>query len=599
MASSEIWRDAGRILNAGQTRSLLITGNIHDLFEVEHHDETSYQPLVDLLTTKWDLPNAIVVVYELTGIIRFVGKEDKTKMKDAWVQWRTGMDDDDRAIKRMLASQKVRAELDLVGDAFDTNLKRSVGNPTLALTLLKQMCMCSRAESGLDEHLIVILENAEMIIRQTEISRMTDADRNRVSLCQDWFSDPHFQEGKDSVIMIAESRSLVNTRIAQLPQVLSLEVNAPDKDERLAFINWFDAKHDGKLKVWSDKEELAQLTAGLSTHALQQMLKGAIYRDEELQQNAILKKVESYIQSQLGEDVVEFKKPSHYLEHVVGFSNLKEFLNDELIPRFRSSGRDALPGAAVCGPIGSGKTFIFEAVASELDMVVIELKSIRSQWYGQTDVVFERLRRVLMALSKVMIFVDEADTQFGSVGKQAHATERRLTGKIQAMMSDPRLRGRVLWLLMTARIHLLSPDIRRPGRVGDLIIPILDPRGEDRDDFLRWMAGSVLETEIDEPTLKTLRKATKGYFAASYAALRSELKAKASYADDKKLSVEEVIAIVENQIPPNIGPTRKYQTLQALMNCTRRNLLPDPDVTDEDRLAWAQEIKRLEAMGVE
>jgi len=150
MASSEIWRDAGRILNAGQTRSLLITGNIHDLFEVEHNGETSYQPLVDLLTTKWDLPNAIVVVYELTGIIRFVGKEDKTKMKDAWVQWRTGMDDDDRAIKRMLASQKVRAEIDLVGDAFDTNLKRSVGNPTptrRSRSPCSSRCACARAPS--------------------------------------------------------------------------------------------------------------------------------------------------------------------------------------------------------------------------------------------------------------------------------------------------------------------------------------------------------------------------------------------------------------------------------------------------------------------
>ena len=38
----------------------------------------------------------------------------------------------------------------------------------------------------------------------------------------------------------------------------------------------------------------------------------------------------------------------------------------------------------------------------------------------------------------------------------------------------------------TARIHRLSPDIRRPGRVGDLIIPILDPTGKDREDFLRW-----------------------------------------------------------------------------------------------------------------
>ena len=75
----------------------------------------------------------------------------------------------------------------------------------------------------------------------------------------------------------------------------------------------------------------------------------------------------------------------------------------------------------------------------------------------------------------------------GGVGAGTHDTERRLTGKIQAMMSDPKLRGRVVWLLMTARIHMLSPDIRRPGRVGDLIIPILDPaedlvrrgRGED------------------------------------------------------------------------------------------------------------------------
>ena len=73
------------------------------------------------------------------------------------------------------------------------------------------------------------------------------------------------------------------------------------------------------------------------------------------------------------------------------------------------------------------------------------------------------------ALSKVIIFVDEADTQFGGVGSDTHETERRLTGKLQAMMSDTALRGRVALLLVTARIHQLSPDIRRPGRVGDLI----------------------------------------------------------------------------------------------------------------------------------
>ena len=95
---------------------------------------------------------------------------------------------------------------------------------------------------------------------------------------------------------------------------------------------------------------------------------------------------------------------------------------------------------------------------------MLVLKNIRSQWFGQTDVIFERLRRVLEhGVEKGGDFVDEADTQFGGVGAETHATERRLTGKIQAMMSDPKLRGKVMWLLMTTRIHLSVPDIRRPG----------------------------------------------------------------------------------------------------------------------------------------
>jgi hypothetical protein len=208
---------------------------------------------------------------------------------------------------------------------------------------------------------------------------------------------------------------------------------------------------------------------------------------------------------------------------------------------------------------------------------VLVLKSIRSQWFGQTDVIFERLRRVLEALEKVVIFVDEADTQFGGVGEGTHETERRLTGKIQGMMSDPELRGKVIWLLMTARIHLLSPDIRRPGRVGDLIIPILDPVDQDRLDFMAWMDKVALPADFS---------------AAGFAALRSQIKAIPPKTED------ELKAIIGDFIQPAIGQTRRYQTLQALVNCTRRSLLPDPKVTDEQRALWEREISLLEAQGI-
>ncbi|MBA4388215.1 MAG: hypothetical protein C0404_09555 [Verrucomicrobia bacterium] len=56
----------------------------------------------------------------------------------------------------------------------------------------------------------------------------------------------------------------------------------------------------------------------------------------------------------------------------------------------------------------------------------------------------------------------------GGAGEDVHATERKLTGKIQNRMSDTRLLSKITWLLMTARIQQLSPDLRRPGRAGSL-----------------------------------------------------------------------------------------------------------------------------------
>mgnify|MGYP001554326065 CR=1 FL=1 len=591
-------KTAGRILNSRQSRSVILTGNIHDLYCLD--DE--YVPLVEFITSKWNVSNRIVVVYELNGPIRFIKNEDRDTVRDAWLKWRTGHDANTLAIEKMLSPGKMKSELEQIRKAFDANMMSAVGNPTVALELLRQLCLCSRASVAgkplLVEDLIIVIEAADMLIPEGEISRMSDADRHRISICRDWFSDPGFMNSDDVVVLLSESRSLVNHRIGQLPQILEVNIPSPDEDNRKHFITWFNGQQpqDRKLKLWGSQQELARFTAGLSIHALMQLLKGSCYEKRKLTLKDVISKVETYIQSQLGEDVVEFKKPSHQLKDVIGFTDLKAFLNKELIPRFKSAGPDALPGAAVCGPIGGGKTFMFEAVAGELDMIVLVLKSIRSQWFGQTDVIFERLRRVLDALAKVLIFVDEADTQFGGVGPETHSTERRLTGKIQAMMSDPRLRGRVIWLLMTARIQLLSPDIRRPGRVGDLIIPILDPEGDDREAFVKWTVESVLKGKLTREQLDKLSELMADFSAATFASLRSELKAKARMSDGD-LDIAEIDAIVDDRIPPAIGQTRRYQELQALVNCTRKSLLPK-GVTAEDREEWQAEIRRLEARGI-
>ncbi|MBN2296612.1 MAG: hypothetical protein JXM70_29560, partial [Pirellulales bacterium] len=63
-------------------------------------------------------------------------------------------------------------------------------------------------------------------------------------------------------------------------------------------------------------------------------------------------------------------------------------------------------------------------------------------------------------------------------------------------------------------------------------------------------------------------------------------------------SIDEVAEIISDHIQPAIGLTRRYQTLQALLNCTRRSLLPSPDIDEATRQQWQLEVNRLEGMGV-
>lgn len=589
--------EAGLLINSGTSRSIVLSGNIHDLFFVGDGEQGDYIPLVKFLTRSWDIPGFILIVYELNGPLRFLRTSAREQMRTAFNLWRQAASPE-RNGRTGYEKSYPPSE-----DVFERYLDDAIGSPTLALELLRQFCLISRTtnhlgEKLLAEKLLIIIEATDMLLPEGEIRSLSQADRHRVSIVQDWISDSEFMKATDTVLFVTESKSLVNSRIMRLPQVISVEIPSPPMEARRHFISWFNRtqKPAGKtLNLWGTQAQLAMLTAGLSLQALRQLLAAACYSGEKLRPEAVIEKVSEFIQAQLGEDVVEFKKPAHTLKDIVGNQNLVEFLKTRLIPRITSTGTDAISGLSVCGPIGSGKTFIFEGLAGELDIPVLVLKNIRSMWFGQTDVIFERLRRLLMALVKVLIFVDEADTQFGDVGRDAHSTERRLTGKIQAMMSDPQLRGNITWLLMTARIYNLSPDLRREGRVGDIVIPVLDPSGADREAFLRWTLANVFSQTLPDAALQLLLEHTEGYSAASFASLRADLEATKNLKGE--LTVDDIVDVVTDRILPNIGPIRRYQILQAFVNCTRKSLLPG-DYSPEIRESWLRQIAELEAMGV-
>lgn len=550
-----------KIVNTGQSRSVILTGNIYDLF----FDGSKYVPLIEFLKTKLKAEPSngqkglTQVVCQINRPIEVVG--GTFSLDQAWAKLHPS------DTKSLCA-----------------RLKESNESTVYAFELLRQMSECTR-NIKTDSNLLVLVEAADMLVPENEISKMSSADRRVVGVIHDWFSDPDFMNGHDTVILFAESRSNIHNRVSRLPNVLSVDIPLPDLELRLNFIVHFASERQLTISA----KEVAEQTSGLSLHAIRQLLCSGDYSAKN-----ISSKVEDYMISQLGDGVIEFKRPTHTIASVIGNSLVKKFIATELIPGFKSDGKTAIAGAAVAGAIGGGKTYICEAVASELGIPVIVLKNIRSKWYGETDQIFERLRRLLETFHKIVIFVDEADTMFGDI-QSDQDTERRLTGKIQSMMSDPELKGRVIWFLMTARIHRLSPDIRRPGRI-DLILPILDPEGEDKIEFLLWALDSIENISRADLNAKDIMDAVKGYSAASYALLRNRINAAGCK------NMQDVVEVARDIILPDIESVREYQTIQAKLNCTRRSLLVPVGMSDSEfktqRESWQKRAKQLEDQGI-
>ena len=131
-------------------------------------------------------------------------------------------------------------------------------------------------------------------------------------------------------------------------------------------------------------------------------------------------------------------------------------------------------GYLLCGPVGTGKTFLVECLAGEAGVPVVKLKNFRDRWVGSSEGNLEKIFRLVRALGRCMVFIDEADQTLGR--RESGSGDSGLSGRLYSMiaqeMADTANRGRVLWILASSRPDLIEVDLKRPGRV-DVKVPLL------------------------------------------------------------------------------------------------------------------------------
>jgi SpoVK/Ycf46/Vps4 family AAA+-type ATPase len=104
----------------------------------------------------------------------------------------------------------------------------------------------------------------------------------------------------------------------------------------------------------------------------------------------------------------------------------------------------------------------------------VKLKNFRDRWVGSSEGNLEKIFRLIRALGRCMVFIDEADQTLGR--RDSGSGDSGLSGRLYSMiaqeMSDSSNRGRVLWILASSRPDLIEVDLKRPGRV-DVKVPLL------------------------------------------------------------------------------------------------------------------------------
>jgi AAA+ superfamily predicted ATPase len=523
----------------------VLHGNVRDLVPLRKKDALEFVPLEQFLTTALFGQRDLILHYDRGGL-SFGSPESQADFR--------------RAIEGY--------------DSFHgTNFAQSglPRNPDAVLNILDNYLRLRIADN---KKIALVLDFAETIAPAADVSGMSAEDRNSLVILKRWARNPAFLKADLTICLIAENQVELNQGIVQNPGVSTVEISLPDNEERLQFIR--SHPKAGELPQGSDvsDEILAKLGAGLKRVQLFGLLAHAVENRQPLTMKFLAQRKKELIESESG-GLLEFVQSRFDLSFVAGNDQAKRKLQDAAAA-IRAGNTDVLPmGYVICGPVGTGKTFITTCFAGEVGIPAVTLKNFRSMWQGVTEGNLERVLTLLRAMSPIAVIVDEADAQLGDRSSSGDSgVGNRVFAQIAQFMGNTELRGKVIWFLLTCRPDLLPVDLKRQGRAEEHIALFYPETQDERLALLRAMQKKIGMPVFTADTEKFFLERSGTLSGADIEAvlIRSELRSRLL----KKAAVdkEDLKSALEDFIPPYYPTEIELQNLVAVLECTSRSLLP-------------------------
>ena len=533
---------------SGTTAAFVLHGNTYDLFRTGGDDPPPYGVLAEFLAQQLFGRWSIVLHYDIgRGLRAFAGSDEKR-------------------LKEMVALVNKK-----IGDLSE------LPKDPAAMVALVDRFVRRNIMAGEDDRLsaAVIVDQASYVFPAGEPGRLTAQVSSELVTMLNWAMSPHVKRLNMAFVLVDEKLADVSDRLAGNPHVAAIEVPLPDEQERETFIRAsVGAAPSTMLADFSDFDaaQLAKVTAGISLTDVNVLIQSARERDKRLDAG-VFRSLKKRLLERQCRGLLEFIEPKWTLDTVVGHEAAKARLREDAALLKRGA-LDSLPmGYLLCGPVGTGKSFLAQCVSGEIGVPCVVLKKFRSKYVGETEGNLERVLSVLRAMGPVVVVVDEADAALGSRQAEGDSgTSSRVFSMIATQMGDTQYRGRIIWMLLTARPDLLPIDLKRQGRA-EVHVPLFYPTDEEEIRRMFVILAKKLGSRIAAEDVPPIPQ--RGHLSGADIegmvgrAWRASLLAGAD-----RITRDTLSAVVAEFIPSTQGLERELQETAAILECTDKQFLP-------------------------
>lgn len=443
--------------------------------------------------------------------------------------------------------------------------------------------------------IVLIIDYAETIIPNTDISSYTDEDRYCLVTLNRWSHDPLFNENDISIILLTENLADLNHKVVRSPSTVKVHIPIPDEKVRESFFQYLYNKEKLLTAPGLTPKRLAAITSGLNLVNINQLAAESYQENREITLEYLKQKKKEIIEAE-AVGLLEFIESEHDLSMVSGHEFVKK--------RFKSAARaikqgrlDVLPmGYLICGPVGTGKSFMVAAFAGDIGIPIVRFRNFRSKWQGVTEANLEKILNILQAMAPVGVMIDEADAFLGHRHQEGDSgTSNRIFAQIASFMGNTQYRGRIIWFLITCRPDLIPIDLKRQGRAEEHLALFYPETLEEKQSLFETLVKKLKLKISKVDVAESFKKYRFDFSGADLESILIRAKFLAAMKNHIIITKEDIEETMKDFVPPTYSYDIELQNRVALLECTSREMVPKK-FRSIDRSKLISEIQQLKTL---